>query len=353
MVSDRAEGDCDRTIENIHQSYLYCYFIFMDQTREEVSLHRKIKEEFQSFILSMNEEYSKYLENKTHQNYFSYIYILQSRNFYNKLMSILRDHPDLEKKTRDFLFNINLDASNGILFEKYCVICGEFIQSKKSKLDGLKMLHLSNGSDRKNNICYHCKFNLSFDQEFNLSKQTTRKCIYDPSKHCMKWISKIQANNIMDIDASVIRDIKEYFSMEYSSDITIDNIYREIRKYLKQNNLTEYNRSISSIGKLVFDINPPKLSKKQNNTIIRYFKKCLSIFESLKEDKKKNCIYYPYLIYKIIEQLIIIDSSFKEKRDILKFIHLQNQKTLIKNDDIWEKICEKIREFEYKPTIIS
>ena len=70
----------------------------------------------------------------------------------------------------------------------------------------------------------------------------------------------------------------------------------------------------------------------------------------IKPQKKTNCPYHPYFIYKIIEQIINKDSDKIKKAQILSCIHLQSRETLIQNDLIWGPICSRIPEFKYFPT---
>ena len=64
------------------------------------------------------------------------------------------------------------------------------------------------------------------------------------------------------------------------------------------------------------------------------------------DNNKTNTIYYPYIIYKILEAIL---SSGNRKYLILECIHLQSRETLIVNDKIWEKICKYI-DITYIPT---
>ena len=62
---------------------------------------------------------------------------------------------------------------------------------------------------------------------------------------------------------------------------------------------------------------------------------------------RQNKPYYPYFIYKILENMFCKSSKIR----ILECIHLQSRETVIDNDLIYEKICDSSNgEFTFKPT---
>ena len=67
---------------------------------------------------------------------------------------------------------------------------------------------------------------------------------------------------------------------------------------------------------------------------------------SLKIRVNRN--YYPYYIYKILDQIIPEDDF--EQRRILFYIYIQSQDTVEADDDNWELICREIPELKYIPT---
>ena len=98
---------------------------------------------------------------------------------------------------------------------------------------------------------------------------------------------------------------------------------------------------------MITGIVPPQLTQRELRKLYNLFDKSVSGFNIIKPITKSNTMYYPYIIYKILE-IIISDSS--RKRKILECIHLQSRDTLIANDTLWEKICKTIIELEYIPT---
>jgi hypothetical protein len=171
---------------------------------------------------------------------------------------------------------------------------------------------------------------------------------YDPSKHCRYWLDRIQGREIGDI--TEIEKIVEYIKKQLLED-RIKNIdyitYTLIRNYLQKNNYSAYNEHIPLIRKLLTGISPPQLTENELQKINIYFIRVIKLYNTIKPSTKINCPYHPYIIYKILEQ-IMIDGP--RKSAILRCIHLQSSQTLIQNDKLWQKICENIPEFTYIPT---
>jgi hypothetical protein len=93
-------------------------------------------------------------------------------------------------------------------------------------------------------------------------------------------------------------------------------------------------------------IPPPRLSIDENKKMSILFRKVMSAYEQSIYSGNKP--YYPYFIYKIIESIFQYNN---EKMQLLNYIHLQSRDTVIKNDKIYEKICENyIEGLSYKPT---
>jgi hypothetical protein len=171
---------------------------------------------------------------------------------------------------------------------------------------------------------------------------------YDPSKHCRYWLDRIQGRETSDI--TEIENVVVYIKQQLTED-RIKNIdyitYNLIRSYLQKNNYSSYNEHIPLIRKLITGISPPQLSETELQKINIYFMRVIKLYNTIKPSTKINCPYHPYIIYKILEQIM---SNGSRKSAILKCIHLQSSQTLIQNDKLWQKICEHIPEFTYIPT---
>ena len=77
------------------------------------------------------------------------------------------------------------------------------------------------------------------------------------------------------------------------------------------------------------------------------FDKSVNSFDIVKPVDKSNTMYYPYIIYKILD--LIVKNGVRKKR-ILECIHLQSRDTLITNDNLWECICAILPGLNYRPT---
>jgi hypothetical protein len=89
------------------------------------------------------------------------------------------------------------------------------------------------------------------------------------------------------------------------------------------------------------------LNHNELHLLFNYFDKATKTYENIKPSSKKNSLYYPFLLYKLLE-IIIKDEN--KKNGLLNCIHLQSYETLIDNDKIWSEICKYNKEFTYKPT---
>ena len=187
------------------------------------------------------------------------------------------------------------------------------------------------------------------DQFYYQEGQRTKHGTYDPSKHCRFWVERIQARETTDIDESVIINIKECIrrdKIKNKNQITCN----QIRIYLRQTHNSKYNEHVPLIRKLITGISPPQLTDYEMQLIHIYFDKVIHIFDEIKPPEKTNCPYHPYFIYKIIEQILKKPENRIRRCQILACIHLQSCDTLISNDLLWRSICNKIKEFSYKPT---
>lgn len=187
------------------------------------------------------------------------------------------------------------------------------------------------------------------DQFYFQEGQRTKHGTYDPAKHCRFWVERIQARENTEIPESIIIAIKKCIIRDKISNKNFINCV-QIRKYLQETHNSKYNEHVPLIKKLVTGITPPQLTDYEMQLIHIYFDKVIHIFDEIKPQKKTNCPYHPYFIYKIIEQIINKDSDRIRKLKILSYIHLQSRETLISNDIIWLPICERIKEFKYIPT---
>lgn len=215
---------------------------------------------------------------------------------------------------------------------------------------GFKMIIRSNTSEL---ICIECgniknligtifQDSQFYNQEGNRYKHGS----YIPSRHCRYWIDRIQAKENTTIDKKFIDKIENCIKrdgIKNKKKISIE----QFRKYLKETKLSVYNDHIPLIRKYITGITPPQLTHSELSLLFNYFDKSVKTYNNIKPKTKLNCIYYPYILYKILEIVIVCP---KRRRNILCCIHLQGNKTLIDNDNNWKLICQKFDDLPYKPT---
>ena len=183
-------------------------------------------------------------------------------------------------------------------------------------------------------------------QFYNQEGSRYKHASYEPSRHCKFWIDRIQAKESTNIPQDVILKIEDCIKRDkirLKRNITIE----QFRKYLKDTKLSKYNDHLPLIKKMITGIVPPQLNHNEEQLLFNYFDKAVKTYNIIKESTKNNNIYYPFLIWKILE--IIIQDRQRLKK-LLDCIHLQGNNTLIENDRVWKLICERHDEFMYKPT---
>jgi hypothetical protein len=212
-----------------------------------------------------------------------------------------------------------------------------------------KMIMFQELSEYKCTSCGRLKYMigslLDISQSNNTSVIKSKYGSYDPGKHCRFWINRIQAKELFNISSSCIETIKKCLKRDNITNLKFLKCV-QIRNYLKENKMSEYNDHVPYIRRLINNVFPPQLTYEESLELYNYFDQVNNIYDSIKDNNKTNTIYYPYIIYKILEAIL---SSGNRKYLILECIHLQSRETLIVNDKIWEKICKYI-DITYIPT---
>lgn len=185
------------------------------------------------------------------------------------------------------------------------------------------------------------------EEQYSTNGIRNKHGTYDPVKHFRIWIGRIQAHESKKtipriLIVNIIKRVRE--DKLVSKQVTCELI----RKYLQILKKSSYNDYIPLIRRMVTGISPPPLTEMEMKQLEIYFKRVINIFNQVKPSNKQNFPYHPYFIYKIIDQVI---KKSARKTKILSCIHLQARMTLIANDKIWKKICEKMpSEFKYTST---
>jgi hypothetical protein len=182
------------------------------------------------------------------------------------------------------------------------------------------------------------------EQFFYQEGQRTKHGKYESARHCKFWVDRIQAKENTNIPSRVINAIKKCIRRDklWIEDITCENI----RDYLKQCGITNYNNHVPLILKIITGKEPPQFTEHELKLIFMYFGLVIQIFNKIKADDESNCPYHPFFIYKIVEQILKKPSETSRRKKILSCIHLQSRETLIDNDIKWFDICEYIPDFK-------
>lgn len=262
------------------------------------------------YNLQLNDQFDINIYEKLYKKIYQYI------NIYNKSKLVY----NIDEINYDICTCGNKMIIQANTSELLCIKCGE--------------IHTLIGSVFEDSQFYN--------QEGNRYKHGS----YDPNRHCKFWIDRIQAKENTIIEDSILEKIKNCIKkdkIENIKNISID----QFRLYLKQTNLSKLNDHIPLIKKLITGYIPPQLTHNELHILFNYFDKATKTYEIIKPKEKSNSLYYPFLIYKILD-LIIEDKN--KKRELLSCIHLQSYETLIDNDKIWFQICKQNSTFVYKPT---
>lgn len=183
-------------------------------------------------------------------------------------------------------------------------------------------------------------------QFYNQEGQRSKHGCYDPSRHCKFWVHRIQAKENTDIPKKCIDQL--VYCIQRDSILDCRKLLcSQLRFYLKETHNTDYNDHIPLIRKIITGIVPPQLTHEELRQLYNLFDKSVNAFELIKPPDKSNTMYYPYIIYKILD--LVLTNGMRKKK-ILECIHLQSRDTLIANDNLWENICNIVPDLSYRPT---
>lgn len=193
--------------------------------------------------------------------------------------------------------------------------------------------------------------------------QSSKNKRYDPNGHCEKRLKQIQAKEDKNIPDEDIKKIDALAVKEY----TIRGILRpmdfmscrQIRKWLKQLKLTNYNHNTPLVRKRITALHgkpvvPPSLTPDEESLILVDFNITMGCYEKVvstpeyirkyskpkttgRQRSQPNKVYYWFMLFKIISHHLAGD---KRLNGLLECIHLQSSDTVDKNDDVWRMICE-------------
>ncbi len=166
-------------------------------------------------------------------------------------------------------------------------------------------------------------------------------------RHCLLWIDRIQGIDSPDIPVEkweeLINNIDQYGIPRAGLTTEI------VREKFKELGMTKYNSSAPYVVKRLGGPVPPLLTAEEREMVLTKFLRLLELF-AVACPNATNAPYYPYFIYRVIENLF---AGNRAKLRLLKFIHLQSPDTIIKNDTYYAAICkfaDKEDDLHYSPT---
>lgn len=347
-------NECILNLKDIYYSNYYQYKYYNNTLLNNKNTNNN---SYQSSLKTLSKSISKNIYNKfniflsvndIYGSFDSFIDYLNSYVFHYQNLLIDYNQKYFTNENLDKIFKkINLNFN---YYNKTKIIHNIDEINYDICLCGNKMIIQSNTSEL---LCIKCGYvhtligsvfedSQFFNQEGNRYKHGS----YDPNRHCKFWIERIQAKENTIIDKAHIEKIEKCIKRDKIENIKNISV-KQFRLYLKQTNLSRLNDHIPLIKKIITGYIPPQLNHSELHLLFNYFDKATKTYEMIKPSSKKNSLYYPFLLYKLLE-IIITDEN--KKNGLLNCIHLQSYETLIDNDKIWAEICKHNKEFVYKPT---
>jgi hypothetical protein len=161
------------------------------------------------------------------------------------------------------------------------------------------------------------------------------------ARHWDRWLLRIQGQETHPDVPGVGERIKREAVRERRNSVTLD-IYT-IRGYLKRFRRSDLYNVSAAVMHYVSEVTPPTIRQEQIDHAAALFNEVVRVQrEILDNDGGVQC--YPYLIYKIFENIIPPENA--DQRRILFYIYLQVGDTLIDRDRDWELTCRHIPDLE-------
>jgi hypothetical protein len=331
--------------------------IARDKFKYVVGIYENMKDNYEMDVVDVLSKY--YDTDKSNNTYTkdniadTYDIYITSDNYSGKLVQCM----NFVEAIHDY---IHKDIINADITNKLSVLIKRFKRSKiytpisEIKYDicecGVKMKLFPNTSEM---VCPSCGIVLILygtvfedTQFYNQECQRSKHGCYDPSRHCKFWVHRIQAKENTDIPKKCIDQIICCVKRDGITDCR-RLLCTQLRVYLKETRNTEYNDHVPLIRKIITGIVPPQLTTEELRRLYNLFDKSVNAFDTVKPEDKSNTMYYPYIIYKILD--LTIKNGIRKKK-ILECIHLQSRDTLISNDNVWECICAILPDLQYRPT---
>ena len=277
-------------------------------------------------------------------------YAFNSRSLSKKEKSLSGDSDEIQKILNMYPFGQTGENTYDSLKYDECPSCH------------INMMIDANRSELHCQSCGHIRelVGTVFDdfQFYNQEGQKAKSGTFKPNRHFQLWWSHILARepeeelgDKKDLDnqygEKLITDLRKLIENNTGiilRRLTVDNIRDMLMKIGK----TQFNKNVPLILKKLTGIAPPHLPDTLAVRVENLFTKAIEISEEVRRKDRVNRNYYPYYIYKILEQILPEDDY--ESRRILFYIYIQSDTTVRSDDRDWEEICKKLVEISYVPT---
>ncbi len=317
-----------------------------------VTLYDKIQNDYQNHTLAQLCEYFETDDFKTKCHIVDrYIQIIVSKNFIslmNELVLCLKSHFEsayFDSTEVQLLFKTYYDTHVDVDIKK--------IDYKQCPLCAGKMSIHPYQSDMR---CTSCNYIMRLDgtvfdenhmytSEGALAKRGT----YETSRHCRYHLDRILAIKNPNFPESFWAKVHAWLRRNnfiYLKLVTCPD-YRRCLKDIKE---THHNEHVPFIRQFVSGVSPERLFHSEVRKLFIYFDKAVTAFLEIQGGGRANLKYYPYFIYKIIEMILNKKEDRRRLRSIVDCIHFQRDNTIVANDRLWQKMCNRIPEFVFKKT---
>jgi hypothetical protein len=166
---------------------------------------------------------------------------------------------------------------------------------------------------------------------------------YKKINHFNEWLMQIQGKENRNVPPAVIDQVKE--SMIKKGIRVSDATTHMVREELKVLKMSRLYHHVAQITSQVSGKPPPTLS-------VEIEEKCRMMFVAIQEPfemhcppHRKNFLSYPYCLFKFLELL-------GERMSLSSFILLKGKDKLLKQDQIFEKICHSLN-WEFIPSALK
>lgn len=299
-----------------------------------------IEELRKQYILTVNHLFILPPANKTTATK-EYINIISNNSIINKLC-MLSKHIHFAYKIFDAEFYINKSTFD--VFKQYSTVCYE-IEPLCLECNEYNIENVEYHPDIQKFICKVCDCILNIP--YLIAIQETNVISQDPMYYSLnnkdvvskdlfaKHIGKVTATQKYIDQYNAMKDteiIRKYINNYHSTNKQLLDV-DSIRAILKILQLAKYNEYASIILKQECGINIPQLNESEYEKLESKF---INIDLKYNDIKYKKMLttrkYYPYIIYKIIQQYFKDNISML---NVCKLIHIPNKKSLENIDYIW------------------